>query len=99
MGYESTRDLLFPFEKALTQIGINHAVLKEMPVGDRRSAIVLEASNLFAQVMEFEKGSEDKDIRVSNVVERIQELLGINELTKLRKQVINQANKALGATS
>lgn len=96
---KDTRDLLFPFEKALTQIGINHAVLKEMPVGDRRSAIVLEASNLFAQVMEFEKGSEDKDIRVSNVVERIQELLGINELTKLRKQVINQANKALGATS
>lgn len=96
---KDTRDLLFPFENALSQIGINHHVLKDIAVGHKRSAIVQEASDLFAQVMEYEQGSEDKDIRVSNVVERIQELLGINELTKLRKQVIKQANKVLETTS
>jgi hypothetical protein len=95
---KDTRDLLFPFEKALTQIGINHVVLKDMPVGDERSTTVQEASDLFMQVMEFEKGTEEKQIGVSKVVERIQDLLGINELTRLRKQVIKQANKALEAT-
>jgi hypothetical protein len=51
------------------------------------------------QVMEYERGTEENEIGVSKVVERIQDLLGINELTKLRKQVIKEANKALEATT
>ena len=95
---QDTRDLLLPFEKALTQIGINHVILKDLPVGDKRSTTVQEAADLFMQVMEFEQGTEEKQIGVSKVVERIQDLLGINELTQMRKQVIKQANKALEAT-
>jgi tRNA uridine 5-carbamoylmethylation protein Kti12 len=59
---------------------------------------VNEATNLYMQVMEYERGTEENEIGVSKVVEKIQDLLGINELTKLRKQVIKEANKALETT-
>jgi hypothetical protein len=90
-----TREALFPFEEALTMIGINKVLLSDMPVGSERSAMVAQAHALFGQVMEFNKGTQEKEIGVSKVIERIQDLLGINELTKLRRQVIKGANKAL----
>ena len=93
------REALFPFEQALTMIGVNKSFAIDMPAGDEKRAILQKALDLFAQVMEYK---EDKDIQkrgigVSEVVENIQNLLGINELTKLRKQVIKEANKALEA--
>jgi hypothetical protein len=94
---KDTRESLFPFEQALRMIGVNEHLLGDVPVGDERSAMVAEAHALFSQVMEFEKGTPEKEIGVSKVVEKIQDLLGINELTKLRKQVIKEANKALEA--
>lgn len=96
---KDTRDSLFPFEQALSMIGVKKCLFSDMPVGDERSAMVAEAHALFSQVMEFGKGTPEKEIGVSKVVERIQDLLGINELTKLRKQVIKGANKALEASA
>ncbi len=66
-----TRELLSPFEKALRQIGVDYHVLSNMPVGDRRSMNVNEATNLYMQVMEYERGTEENEIGVSKVVERI----------------------------
>lgn len=94
---EDTRDSLFPFENALRMIGIKKCLFSDMTVGDERTAMVAEVHALFSQVMEFEKGTQEKEIGVSKVIERIQGLLGINELTQLRKQVIKGANKALEA--
>ena len=92
---KDTRESLFPFEQALRMIGINQSLFRDMPAGSERSAMVAEAHDLFSQVMEFAKDTPEKDIGVSKVIEKIQDLLGINELTKLRKQVIKGANKAL----
>jgi hypothetical protein len=96
---KDTRETLFPFEQALTMIGFNQGCARDMSAGDEKRAMLQKALNLFMQVMEYK---EDKDIQkrgigVSEVVENIQNLLGINELTRLRKQVIKEANKALDA--
>jgi hypothetical protein len=95
---KDTRESLLPFEQALRMIGVSGGLSVDMPAGDDRKAMVTAAFDLYKQVMEFEKGTQEKAIGVSKVVERIQDLLGINELTQLRKQVIRGANKALEAT-
>jgi hypothetical protein len=96
---KDTRESLFPFEKGLRTIGVNEHLLEHTPVGDKRTKLVSEAHDLFAKILEFESDPEKKAVCVSEVVERVQELLGINELTSLRKRVIKGANKALEATA
>lgn len=90
------RDSLFPFEHALTMIGVNNEFFRDMPVGKERSSMVQEVHSLFKQVMEIGENSEEsKEIGVSKIIEKIQDLLGINELTQLRRQVIKGALRSL----
>jgi len=68
------------------------------PTGDQPEAIKKLVKNLKSgakyQVLLGVTGS-GKTFTMAKVIEKIQDLLGINELTKLRKQVIKGANKAL----
>jgi hypothetical protein len=94
---KDVRESLFPFEQTLTIISANRSFAIGMPAGAEKREMLQNALNLFKQVMEFEEGEDiqKRGIGVSEVVESMQNILGINELTRLRKQVIKEANKAL----
>ena len=94
---KDTKDSLLPFEQALAMIGVKEHLFKDMPVGNERSNMVAEVHSLFSQVIEIKKTTQDNEIGVSKIIEKIQDLLGIKELTRLRRQVIKEANKALEA--
>lgn len=94
-----TKEALWPFEKALRTVGINKYILKDTPIGDRRNRLVDEAHELFAKILEMKNEEDTAEEGVSKAVSKIQGLLGVNELTKLRRNVLREANKSLLTTA
>jgi hypothetical protein len=82
------------FESDLAKIGANFQLLEHVP-GDADA--INEAYRIFAEVMGWEwKGKPPtKEFAATAVFEGLQRLLGINELTCLRTDLMNRASENL----
>jgi hypothetical protein len=96
-----TRDLeaqLEPFERALRRIGANDFVSRQFPGTEGHEKRTQEMYKQFAQVLgtehmgtEWEGEPITDSAAVSGVISHLRDILGIEELTKLRTQIVQQA--------
>jgi hypothetical protein len=99
---KETNQRFRPFEKALKTIGLNEKQAIKRPAGNEfREKLLDESSRLWHEILEvepeFESESDSQvplEIGHSDVLDRIQELLGINELTSLRLSTMKEANQS-----
>ncbi len=87
---------LAPFQKAINEIsalsGLSSSLSGEEPNG--RNSAIKKMYSIFHNVLNIqdkEVTEENKDIAVEEVKEKIRSILGINELTKLRKLIISES--------
>ena len=78
-----------PYETALTNMGGDEIALEAIPPGDKRTRIVKKVFDTFSDVMGHER--EGREIGVDMIVSHLQEVLGIEQLSRLRKKVILEA--------
>ena len=86
------------FEGALQKIGASASLLDELPVGEDRTKVVATAYGTFAEVMGFETWEGEpisKERTLDAVVEKLRNVLGIGELTKLRSELVERASRNL----
>ncbi len=87
---------LEPFEKAVRQIGASHHLVEALGAQDedgRRKAID-EMYGTFKQVMQlkgYKYSPEQKEVAIEEVKERVRSILGIEELTEMRKLLMGEA--------
>jgi len=88
---------LLPAEQALRRIGAAHTVLPDIPVGQQRTNLVMEASNLFAVFLGITPPvtGQDREVAMAQIVARFREWLGIEELSQLRQRAFHAAVKRL----
>jgi hypothetical protein len=85
---------LLKFEGALRTIGAQAELLENLHVGEDRSDTVQKVYETFAEVMGFEtwKGQAvSGDRAIEKVFERLRKVLGIDELTHLRGELVKRA--------
>lgn len=88
---EDTSEQLRPFENALKKIGVNDSRAARMPSGhDKREELLDEAEKLWEQILEIEP-KEISEIGHTGVLIKVRNLLGIEELTRLRSEAIHYA--------
>ena len=84
---------LIEFENGISNIGLKHYELETLSVGEERSKIIKESSDIFKVIMGIKEGDSDqlKGIAAMRVKEYLQGVLGIHELFELRKKAIKDA--------
>lgn len=90
---------LQPFEAALREIGAGEQVLKHVPVGTDRTALVNKVYRAFGLVLGLNQPETDDDYgaTATRVIEKIRDILGIRELTLLRQEATRVAVNRLQA--
>lgn len=85
------------FEAVLRQVGAHDYQLESMPVGEERSQVVEEMFDLFTGVLGAEGGTPNearREIAHSRVIGRLQKVLGIDKLTRLRVDILESVKEA-----
>ena len=87
---------LDPFERALNEIAANSHLVEVLRGEDQkgRNNAVHKMYDIFKQVLNVEHKEiteENKDIAVEEVKQKIRSILGIDELTEMRKMLIQEA--------
>lgn len=108
-GLWVTKDInekLLEFEKAIRRIGIRSRRAERTHDDEKRGKIIDEVEELFDLITEVkEKNLEGEDLEekrkdgIEDILAELQNILGIRELTSLRRKIINNANQALQTTS
>ena len=89
-------DKVMPFENALHQIGVGKIVLKGLPPGNERTQAVKEMFRVFSDVTGLKgEGDIDENLAPRKIVSHLQELLGVQQLSRLRGAVVQGAIDAL----
>ncbi|MDO8576280.1 MAG: hypothetical protein Q7R90_03110 [bacterium] len=97
---EEIENKLKPFEQALIEIGANEHYL-QMTAGegmdDRKRKVIDKIYRSFGLVMGHEKpgNSEESDLHIDRVIDKIRDILGIKVITKLRINATKLAVKRL----
>lgn len=93
------QDKIMPFEDALQRIGGNHIMLESLPVGDVRAKMVEEMHNTFADVLGLsrleKRGNNDPTVVAGLIMDHLQDILGVNQLVRLRIKLVDEAVKTL----
>ena len=82
------------FEVALRKIGTDAMLLHEYPNDQARSAAVKSMYSIFAEVIglpEWEGQAVLQDLAVTTTITRLRNILGIDELTLLRSELVKRA--------
>ena len=95
-----TKDLegkILPFEDALREIGVSCIELEGLSVGEKRSRVVEKMYEVFKNVLGLPNvvGVIDERVAPRRIMDHLQELLGVEQLSRLRAVVIEEAIKAL----
>lgn len=90
-----TEDLeakVMPFEDALRQMGAKEIALKELPPGPKRTQGVNEIFQVFSDVTGFKYEDHiDEKIAPRKIMSHLQDLLGVQQLSRLRRVVVQAA--------
>ena len=93
---EEMIEKVLPYEKALRNIGAYAFVEPNLPVGEERNRIIEKMFNTFSELTEIKKEKElNEQIATELIINHLQQVLGIRELTLLRQKVIEAAVKSI----
>lgn len=94
---EDIMDRILPYEKALIEIGSKARLEEHLPVGEKRTRVIDEMFKTFSDVAGIrDEGSNiDEQITTEKIINHLQQVLGIQELTTLRRKVIAEAVKSI----
>ncbi|MFQ5929613.1 MAG: hypothetical protein ACE5MK_07930 [Acidobacteriota bacterium] len=94
-----TEDLevkLMPFEDALREIGARNIALEGLSPGKERTRVIDEMYQVFSNVLGLKhEGEVDERVAPRRIISHLQELLGVQQLTRLRMAPIRAAIDAL----
>ena len=94
-----TEDLeakVMPFEDALRQIGARKIALEGLAPGEKRTRVVREMYEVFSDVIGLKsEGHIDEKLAPRKIISHFQELLGVQQLSRLRSAVVQAAIDAL----
>jgi hypothetical protein len=87
---------VMPFEAALRKMGAHKIVLEGIPPGPERTRLVTEISNLFSDVTGIERGGPvDENLAAGRIMSHLQDLLEVQQLSRLWRAVVQVAIDAL----
>jgi len=93
------QDKILPFETALSKIGINHTVLRDLHVREERTKVVEEMYNIFADVLALPRsegrGNNVEEVAARRIMDHLQDILGVKQLVRLRIKLVDEAVKTL----
>lgn len=94
---EDIMDRILPYEKALIKIGSKAQIEEHLPVGEKRTRVIDEMFKTFLDVAGIRgEGSEiNEQITTEKIINHLQQVLGIQELTALRHKLITEAIKSI----
>lgn len=88
-----------PYEKALTSIAADDTLLEHLGIGDRRNKVVDRMFHTFSEVTgmkeKFIEEDINEEIAPEKIINHLQQVLGIQELTKLRQKIIKESIASL----
>lgn len=89
---------LKPFEDSLIMIGAKNGLIDHLPVGEERNSVITEVYKFFGLILGHEKPENEAQagISITEIIEDIREILGINILTDLRQKVSKMALERIG---
>ena len=90
------------FESAIRTIGNNERLVSHFPGMEQRQRLIEEMYTLFAKVIgekEWQGQTLTEELAISSILEKLREILGIEELTAIRKRLIKQAASSLKTTA
>jgi hypothetical protein len=95
-----TEDLeikIMPFEDALRQIGATNIVLEGLAPGPERTEVVRKMYDIFSAVAGVEQscGHIDEELAPRKIISHLQDLLEVQQLSRLRRGVVQAAIDAL----
>jgi hypothetical protein len=84
---------ILAYENALREIGASDRLLNALPVSEKRNKVVDKMFDTFSKVTGIKdtEGNIDENIAPERIITHLQQVLGINEFTKLRQKVIAEA--------
>jgi hypothetical protein len=87
---------VMPFEDALRQIGVRKIVLEALHPGPERTRVVGEMYKIFSDVAGLPAEAHiDEKLAPRKIMSHLQDLLGVQQLSRLRTAVIQRAIEAL----
>lgn len=90
-----TEDLetkVMPFEDALRQIGAKNIVLEGLAPGTERTRVVNEMYEIFSDVTGLKReGQVDERLAPRRIISHLQDLLEVQQLSRLRRAVVQAA--------
>jgi hypothetical protein len=91
------QEKILPFEEALRKVGGMSMMMERLPVGDRRARAVDLMFDEFNKIIGLPKTGEKLDERVAprRIMDHLQDLLGVKELSHLRSTLMGEAIRAL----
>ncbi|MGH9426199.1 MAG: hypothetical protein ACRD2L_07845, partial [Terriglobia bacterium] len=91
------QEKVFPFEEALRKLGSRSIVLESIHDPDKRSRVVDEMYQEFDKVLDLRLKGKVLDERVApeQIMDQLQEILGVKQLIHLRIELVDEAVKAL----
>lgn len=94
--------LLLPFEQGLIELGANKGFISQAKnveeFHEKRSEMLQKVSEDFKRILGISVNQElDAEIAIDSVIKKIREILGIEELVRLRKKLISEAIKGIDA--
>ena len=83
---------VMPFEAALRKMGAHKIGLEGIPPGPERTRLVTEIYKLFSDVTGIEgSGPVDENLAAGRIMSHLQDLLGVQPLSRLRQAVVQAA--------
>ena len=85
-----------PFEDALRKIGARRFLLEDLQPGPDRTRLVGEMYKIFSDVTGIPtEANIDEKVAAGNIMNHLQDLLGVQQLSRLRNALIERAIEAL----
>jgi len=93
---EDVEAKVMPFENALRQMGARKFALEGLAPGPERTRVVNEMYQVFANVTGVKgEGEVDETLAPRRIITHLQDLLGVQQLGRLRRAVVQAAIDAL----
>ncbi len=93
---EDVETKIMPFEDALRQIGAKNIALEGLAPGPERTVVVNEMYEIFSDLLGLKRdGQVDERVAPRRIISHLQDLLEVQQLSRLRRAVVQAAVDAV----